>query len=124
MNNDELNKLRDQIDKIDTQMIGLLSKRGDVVRKIGQLKRENNLELFDPERKMKVTETWIKKAKAAKRLIAENNAANLVNKPKIIKIEQTPSAIKAKSKLAVDPIPTGSGKCCCIWEKFTNFSMP
>jgi chorismate mutase len=46
--------LRKQIDKLDDQIVSLLEKRMKTVKKIGQLKKKNNIQVFDKERWQKV----------------------------------------------------------------------
>ncbi len=45
-----LNKYRKQIDKIDTKLTKLFEKRMDVAKKVGEYKRERNMEIFVAER--------------------------------------------------------------------------
>jgi len=46
----DLNYYRDEIDKIDPQIVELLEKRFNITRQIGEYKAENGKELFCPER--------------------------------------------------------------------------
>ena len=46
----ELSELRQDIDRIDTQLFELFSERVDVAREIGEYKRERGLRVFDPTR--------------------------------------------------------------------------
>lgn len=41
---------RKKIDKIDNKLIELLAKRLSIVKELGGYKRQNSLEIFDPER--------------------------------------------------------------------------
>ena len=52
--NNQLNKFRKQIDEIDESIINLLAKRMLVVKKVGQLKKKNNIPVFDKSRWEKV----------------------------------------------------------------------
>ncbi|WP_375560809.1 chorismate mutase [Bernardetia sp. OM2101] len=45
-----LNECRQEIDKIDTQLIQMIAKRMEVVQKIGQHKRQNKIETLQPNR--------------------------------------------------------------------------
>lgn len=45
-----LEKLREHIDKLDFKMLELLFQRMDLVGKIGNFKKENNITIFQPER--------------------------------------------------------------------------
>lgn len=50
----DLGSLRKQIDEIDGRIVSLLTKRMLVVKKVGQLKKKNNMPVFDRSRKDKV----------------------------------------------------------------------
>lgn len=45
-----LEVLRSQIRAIDDDMVALLIRRAEVVRRIGEFKKNNSLPIFDPER--------------------------------------------------------------------------
>ncbi len=46
----DINDLRNDIDKIDKELVALIGKRMETAAKIGQYKRENNLPVYDPAR--------------------------------------------------------------------------
>ena len=46
----DLKPLRNELDKIDDSILELLSKRFDVTLHIAEVKKENNLPIFQPER--------------------------------------------------------------------------
>ena len=52
----ELNELRKQIDKVDKQMAKLYEERMDIVKQIGNYKKEHNLPILDKERENLVKE--------------------------------------------------------------------
>lgn len=52
----DLLKLREEIDRIDKSLVSLLAERMEVVKKIGEIKKENNLPVNDPKREEKVIE--------------------------------------------------------------------
>ncbi|MBQ0017150.1 MAG: chorismate mutase [Clostridiales bacterium] len=52
MEKDLLLKSRDEIDKIDTEILKLFEKRMSVVGDIAKYKFENNMEIFVPEREI------------------------------------------------------------------------
>lgn len=52
----KLYNLREQINVIDNKIILLLVQRMKVVRKIGELKKKQNLPFFDAKRKQKMIE--------------------------------------------------------------------
>ncbi|MEJ2249299.1 MAG: chorismate mutase [Candidatus Lokiarchaeota archaeon] len=45
-----LNDLRSKIDEIDNKLITLLDKRGQIAQKIGMIKKDLGLEIYQPER--------------------------------------------------------------------------
>jgi chorismate mutase/prephenate dehydratase len=45
-----LDEIRRKIDKIDAELIDLLSKRADLVHEVGRLKKRDGLEIYAPER--------------------------------------------------------------------------
>lgn len=55
--NNKLKDFRKQIDEIDEQIVNLLAKRMQVVEKVGQYKKENNLPPLDNSRWQKVIES-------------------------------------------------------------------
>ena len=46
----DIKKLREKIDSIDSQLLRLYEERMDVVREIGEYKKENNLPVYDAAR--------------------------------------------------------------------------
>ncbi|WP_101773778.1 chorismate mutase [Peptostreptococcus faecalis] len=50
----ELDKYREEVDKIDDKLVKLLEERLEIVKKIGMLKKKENLELYHPEREKEV----------------------------------------------------------------------
>ena len=57
-----LTELREQLDRVNLQILKLLNERGKLVKEIGKVKREQGLNRFDPVRERKMLD-----------LIAENN---------------------------------------------------
>jgi len=55
---EELELLRKEIDKIDEQLVMLFEKRMELANKIGDIKKQKGMEVFDPQREEEV----IKKA--------------------------------------------------------------
>lgn len=61
---DELKQLREQIDEIDEVLVGLIGRRMEIVKKVGELKKAHNItEPLDPKRFEEILETKSKKAK-------------------------------------------------------------
>jgi chorismate mutase/prephenate dehydratase len=50
----DIKKLRDDIDKIDEEILALLNERAEIVLQIGKLKEQQKLEIYDPSREDKV----------------------------------------------------------------------
>ena len=50
----KLEDLRKQIDEIDDLIVSLLAKRMETVKKVGQLKKKNNIPVLDKSRWQKV----------------------------------------------------------------------
>ena len=51
---DNLDKLRKKIDEIDREVLVLLNRRGEIVLRIGELKTENNVGVYDPVRESQI----------------------------------------------------------------------
>lgn len=60
---DELSELRSEIDKIDRELLELLSKRASLALKIGEIKRKRGLLFFDPVREKRVIEGIVEQNK-------------------------------------------------------------
>lgn len=54
MENAQLNELRNQINKVDEQLLRLLEQRFNIVRKVGQVKQAANLPVKDAAREQAV----------------------------------------------------------------------
>jgi len=52
----DLLKLREEIDKIDNELIRLLNKRMKIVKKVGELKNTTNAPIYRPEREKEIIE--------------------------------------------------------------------
>jgi chorismate mutase/prephenate dehydratase len=63
----DLQELRQQIDEIDNQMLELLNKRVEIVKKVGELKRATNTIIYRPEREKAIID----------RLSAQNHGRTL-----------------------------------------------
>lgn len=50
----ELKDLRNEIDKIDQELVCLIEKRMEIVKKIGKYKKEKNLPILDQNREEEV----------------------------------------------------------------------
>ena len=57
----DLNDIRVQIDEVDNKLLELLAKRLELVRKVGQYKKEHNLPIKDPAREEQILESLYEK---------------------------------------------------------------
>lgn len=57
----DLSKLRQEIDKIDNELILLFEKRMEVSKKVAEYKRENNMSIYDASRENEIVKKNIKK---------------------------------------------------------------
>lgn len=57
-----LEELRVQIDAVDTRLLELLNARADLVHGVGEIKKENGLEIYAPEREEKLLQSLVKKS--------------------------------------------------------------
>ena len=62
--NDKLTDLRKEVDKIDENIITLLAKRMEIIKKIGTLKKVHGLVLLDEKRWQDVLSSRITKAQS------------------------------------------------------------
>jgi len=51
---EELKKLRSEIDKIDNEILTLLNKRMEIIKKVGELKNNTNAPIYRPEREKEI----------------------------------------------------------------------
>jgi len=60
---DNIRNFRDKINYFDNNLVSLLKKRFDIVKKIGKFKKKNNLPLCDRKRQAEVLKIRIKQGK-------------------------------------------------------------
>ncbi|WP_338600099.1 chorismate mutase [Sulfolobus tengchongensis] len=60
---EELIRLREEIDKVDEQLVKLLAYRLELSRKIGKIKSNSNISVTDENREIKVKEKWLVNAR-------------------------------------------------------------
>lgn len=63
MKKDKLTILREEIDKIDDQLVFLLAKRAEVVLKIKEFKKKKKIRIVDKKREKEVLQRAKKRAK-------------------------------------------------------------
>ncbi len=51
---EKLLKLRNEIDRIDTEILGLIEARQEVVKQVGELKKNNTSRIYVPERELEI----------------------------------------------------------------------
>ncbi len=56
----ELDKLREEIDRIDEEILSLLNQRAELARRIGNIKKKQNMNVHAPERERAIFEKIIK----------------------------------------------------------------
>ena len=61
----ELSRCRQEIERVDDEIISLLSKRVELARRTGALKREHGLPILDPRREAQVIRSAVANARAA-----------------------------------------------------------
>jgi len=61
---EKLKKLREQIDKIDNEILTLLNKRMEIVKQVGELKNNTNAPIYRPEREKEIIERLTNLSKA------------------------------------------------------------
>ena len=57
--NEELNELRKYIDNIDRQIVNLIEERMKISVKVAEIKKKNNIAIFDPKREKEIIESKI-----------------------------------------------------------------
>ncbi|NPA41420.1 MAG: prephenate dehydratase [Aquificae bacterium] len=57
---EELRELREEIDRIDEEILRLLNERAKIARKIGEIKKRKNMEIHVPERERAIFEKLLK----------------------------------------------------------------
>lgn len=60
---DKIKTLRKLIDEIDNQLLDLLKSRMDIVVEIGNVKKDNNIEVIDEKREQEVFDRLVSKAR-------------------------------------------------------------
>ena len=68
-----LKQLRNQIDEIDTQLLTLLNKRMEVVRKVGEFKNNTDAPIYRPEREKRIIERLSQLSKSQNGLLKKED---------------------------------------------------
>lgn len=56
--NPEIGSLREQINRIDEQLVTLIAERLQLASSLGKVKKDQGIEVIDPAREAEVIETW------------------------------------------------------------------
>lgn len=68
-----LNELRKEIDKIDEELLTLLNKRMEIVRKVGEYKNSSNAPIYRPEREKKIIDRLTKLSESQNGLLKRDD---------------------------------------------------
>jgi chorismate mutase/prephenate dehydratase len=80
----DLLELRKKIDKIDNKIIKLLNDRGKIVREIGTIKKQSNLDIFQPEREKDVIQRMKMRSTILKNMSIEAIWREIIDACKLI----------------------------------------
>ena len=69
---EQLKKLRDEIDKIDNEILSLLNKRMEIVKKVGELKNNTNAPIYRPEREKEIIDRLVALSKKQNGLLGKD----------------------------------------------------
>ena len=67
----KIESLRNQIDKIDNQLVGLLTKRFGLVKIIGQIKLENKIPVIDNNREQEIVDRLFRESGLDKKFVTQ-----------------------------------------------------
>lgn len=59
----EINLLRNEINKIDRKLLELFKQRMEISKKMGKVKKENSIPIFDPEREREIINIYTENEK-------------------------------------------------------------
>lgn len=114
MTKQELDALRSEIDRIDLELVRLLSKREDVAREIGLTKRKDGLKVRDPERERKVVQKMVSLAGrlGADKKLAKEAAKLLIADAVAVQKEQPELPLEGTKVLVVGGSGSMGGWTC------------
>lgn len=50
----DINRLREEIDRLDEELLRIFNARADLALKIGEIKKEKSLPVYDPQREKRI----------------------------------------------------------------------
>ena len=83
----ELELMRKKIDEIDDKLLVLFRERLEVSKKIGLIKKKNNIKIFDPEREQEILDNSLKNVSGTERIYIEKFLKNLMDISKEVQSE-------------------------------------
>lgn len=83
----ELELMRKKIDEIDDKLLVLFRERLEVSKKIGLIKKKNNIKIFDPEREQEIIDNSLKNISGTERIYIEKFLRNLMDISKEVQLE-------------------------------------
>ncbi|MFX0001869.1 MAG: chorismate mutase [Candidatus Hodarchaeota archaeon] len=87
---EELEKYRKKIDRIDDKIIKLLDERGKLAKNLGIFKKKHNVDIYQPEREEYVIERMSNKSKILKNISIESIWREIIKGCKIIQTMDIP----------------------------------
>ncbi|WP_427169092.1 chorismate mutase [Fusobacterium nucleatum] len=83
----ELELMRKKIDEIDDKLLVLFRERLEVSKKIGLIKKKNNIKIFDPKREQEILDNSLKNISGTERIYIEKFLKNLMDISKEVQSE-------------------------------------
>lgn len=75
----ELELMRKKIDEIDDKLLALFKERLEISKKIGLLKKKNNMKIFDPQREQEIIDSCTKNISDDEKIYVEKFLINLMD---------------------------------------------
>lgn len=83
----EINLLRNEINKIDRKLLELFKQRMEISKKMGKVKKENSIPIFDPEREREIINIYTENEKILNKKYIEKFFQTLMDISKEIQSE-------------------------------------
>jgi len=75
----ELELMRIKIDEIDDRLLVLFKERLEISKKIGLLKKKNNMKIFDPQREQEIIDSCTQNVSDDEKIYIEKFLRNLMD---------------------------------------------